>query len=257
MKRYLTKTEIQDRLYEILCHFADICEKNKLTYSLCGGTLLGAIRHKDFIPWDDDIDVFMPRPDYEKLIRLILTQKLLNEEYYLRCIENSTADLPFSKIVNSKTNLQIDIFPLDGLPANLDECFKILKKAKKLKLNLARSLSIMGAGENLFRDIFKIPVLLIPKIMGSAYYRNRLNSLAHQYDYNNSKNIAVIANSCGSGELIHRSAFENMVKVLFHGREFWAISEWDIYLSGMYGDYMKLPPENKRENHNVKVSIEE
>ena len=127
----LTLKEIQKIEFEILKEFAQFCAKHNLKYYLAGGTLLGAIRHKGFIPWDDDIDVCMPRKDYMYFINNF---DEWNRKLKVKCNYKSNIDAPFAKIVNldtiiySKyannnidTNICIDIFPVDGLPENLNE----------------------------------------------------------------------------------------------------------------------------------------
>src|SRR5690554_4415622 len=111
---------------EILNQIVKICNQNKLTYFLIGGTLLGAIRHKGFIPWDDDLDIAMPRKDYEKFLELC--QGYLGDEYYLHCSKTDPKYwLPFAKVrknntifeeksiqtINSHKGIYVDIFPLD------------------------------------------------------------------------------------------------------------------------------------------------
>lgn len=100
--KQLTGNEIKQVELEILLEFDAFCRKNHLTYSLCGGTLLGAIRHHGFIPWDDDIDVCMPRPDYEKLIRSFSPN---NNHLEIRSMMMKGFDAPFGKIVNKNISL--------------------------------------------------------------------------------------------------------------------------------------------------------
>ena len=100
----LSSDEIKETIFQILSEFADYCDKNNLRYFLSGGTLLGAIRHKGFIPWDDDIDVIMPRPDYERLHNLII-ESPISSRLYLRSYENGAADFPFAKIEDLNTEI--------------------------------------------------------------------------------------------------------------------------------------------------------
>ena len=121
---YLSPEEIKSSQLKILDYFVKVCEGNNLRYYLCGGTLLGAIRHKGFIPWDDDIDVFMPRPDYNALLKLEL-----QPPFQLRYFAKKNSLQPFIKIVDNSTMAKeknsslptaiwIDVFPIDGLFAN-------------------------------------------------------------------------------------------------------------------------------------------
>lgn len=138
MMKRLTANETKIEKLKILTEFDKLCKKYNLRYSLAGGTLLGAIRHKGFIPWDDDIDVCMPRIDYMKL------QKIFNNtsnEFKLVSNILENIDAPFSKIINEKfivisndnnSNLDkylwIDILPVDGLPNDKKMCERIYFK---------------------------------------------------------------------------------------------------------------------------------
>ena len=126
----LSLREIQLTELKILSVFSDFCNEHGLIYSLVGGTLLGAVRHKGFIPWDDDIDVGMPRPDYEKFIEMIEANgDLLNENIKVITDRGKNAILPYLKIVDKRieispkcneksNNIWIDVFPYDGCPEN-------------------------------------------------------------------------------------------------------------------------------------------
>ena len=135
--KILNGTEIKSIELEILKEFNAFCQKNNLRYNLAGGTLLGAIRHKGFIPWDDDIDVCMPRPDFCRLI-----SEYKGEDSKLKLVYRGIDgyDAPFAKIIRTDTfvknrfssretdkHLWIDIFPVDGLPENIEEVKKIYK----------------------------------------------------------------------------------------------------------------------------------
>ena len=258
MSKTLSLYEIQECLFDILTFFADLCDQNRLTYSLCGGTLLGAIRHQDFIPWDDDVDVFMPRPDYERLRKILSSMR--NDKYRLISIENRLSEFPFLKIIatnitikekysHGDQHLWIDIFPVDGMPDDYGMCAKILWEAQRMKQKLCLANAVIGKGKTPFRALVKIPAVILCKIRGGVYYGRKIEAFAQRYDFENSKNVASVVWSCGIGELLSKDSFTKLVSIPFHGKEFWAIAEWDNYLTAMYGDYMQLPPEDKRETH--------
>ncbi len=255
----LSSDGIKQIIFNILCEFDQYCADNNLYYSLCGGTLLGAIRHKGFIPWDDDIDVFMPRYDYMRLQKLV-KEMPFPKQYKLISYEEGTASFPFAKILDLNTKVEekcmtndeylwIDIFPVDGLSDDIEENKKILTEAHKNKNAYARSLAKFGEGTTIARAILKTPALIYHKLIGHEKYAANIHTLCTKYDFDHSDYVASISWAYGPGEMMRKEEFLQSVKVPFNGREFNAISCWDSYLTTMYGDYMKLPPENKRINH--------
>ena len=141
----LSLAEIQKAELDIMVVFDRVARENNLKYSLCAGTLLGAVRHKGFIPWDDDIDVTMPRPDYEKLLQLNREKSLWPQSLELCSFEDGTLNSPYMKLFDRTTkiveenysqddvrSLWIDIFPVDGVPADRKERVRHYRKALKL-----------------------------------------------------------------------------------------------------------------------------
>lgn len=253
----MTLREIQLAELDILIEFDKICKENDLKYSLCGGTMLGAIRHKGFIPWDDDIDVMMPRPDYERLKSLFND---INKQDNLQLLTKgkNKEDYPFMKLIDKRyvincpngdlsDNLWIDIFPVDGFPTEKEEAF--LKRVKKY-----RSLFVYNYYTWKSDSAFKNLLIKLYGVYAKAYGMDRalkkLNKLALCYDYLTSEYAGVISwGLYGVGEKVVKNEFENIVEVDFEGHKLSAMSCWDDYLHGIYGDYMQLPPENKRATH--------
>src|SRR3712207_1450255 len=133
----LTSDQIKKVELGILLELQRVCTEHHLRLYLCGGTLLGAVRHKGFIPWDDDIDVCLPRPDYEKLIRLS-RQGVFQKNFTVHCGENHNFQFPFLKVMDNRTRLNqeymldqeedglwVDVLPVDGLPENENELDRI------------------------------------------------------------------------------------------------------------------------------------
>ena len=165
----LSLKDLQHLELEIFKYFISLCEKYKLRYFLAGGTLLGAIRHKGFIPWDDDIDVLMPRTDYDRLQNI--GKKLCDKRYKLASFELGNLNYPFAKIFDTHTQIKkifdfdeteqqvwIDIFPLDGLPESDAETEKIFKKSLFMRDILKIQKSQDGSAKSTFKKIVK-PVL--------------------------------------------------------------------------------------------------
>lgn len=262
MKR-LSDSEVKQNIFEMLSAFADYCDQHGLRYYLCGGTLLGAIRHKDFIPWDDDVDVLMPRPDYIKLQQLYDRQPI-RTYYQLRCYGQENMPIPFGKIVDLRTRLVtkssdfdtaiwMDIFPMDGVPKEQKKCESLLMKAYRWKYMHGRTKIKIGTGKTRWKAIFKIPVLVVAHMIGRRRCTKRLDTLAKQYDFDECDYVAGITWSNGPCERMKKADFLPYDDKEFHGRMFHAPACWDTYLRGMYGDYMKLPPIDKRQSHNIEA----
>lgn len=140
MPDYLTPDEVKAEELSMLIEFDALCRREGLRYSLAGGTLLGAVRHKGFIPWDDDIDVSMPRPDFDKLVTLARFNKRSNDRIFEPYSNDWTHPI-FLKYINRRvavdahyengeSNLWIDVTPVEGLSDDYDEVEHIYKRAK-------------------------------------------------------------------------------------------------------------------------------
>ena len=212
----LNKNEIKKIELEILKHFTNICDSYGLRYFLAGGTLLGAVRHKGFIPWDDDIDVFMPRPDYEIFIHLF---EKINTSRYLKLShpwdnQNETyLHIPYLKIIDTRTikyekgcnkshgGLDIDVFPIDGLPKNELIC-KCLFFITNCLYKITLSLCIEQIKPDLNNKFKKIAVSLInatiqifsPKVRNpiSKKIAILINCLARLFDYEKAEYVGQI-----------------------------------------------------------------
>lgn len=259
----ITQSEAKQRLVKLLAKFADYCDANGLRYYLVGGTLLGAVRHKGFIPWDDDIDVGMPRPDYERFIEL----QNVSREIPIRCVENKNSEYPFAKIMDEETivkqpytkesetsSLWVDIFPFDGWAEDEKDAENDLKRQKGLRFLLVYAQTKAGMGTTRLRAIAKIPLVLFTKIIGGKRIASWINKISQKHEYNPSEWIGNFSwATVDLKERVPKEWFDERVRLPFEGYEFWAPQEWDKYLTQIYGDYMKLPPEDQRVNHNMEV----
>ena len=251
-------------LVEILDYFVSICEKNGLTYFLVYGTALGAYRHHGFIPWDDDLDVAMPREDYEALIKIMDNQP--NSDYQIQYYKNEPNwFLSFSKIRKSNTlfiedvsqnlynnnGIYIDIFPLDSL----NKCdFKFyLKKIivrylrHSLKFNSCRAL--YKSKENKVRyiidSLLSFPVSLIPKKKMISFYNRVCLSKVRRVD-------ATYISECDNevSMMIPADYYFPPCRIKFEDKEYNAPGKIELYLEKIYGKtYMQLPPINERHTH--------
>lgn len=249
MKKEVRLEEIKKIELEMLVAFDDFCIKKNLRYSLGGGTLLGAVRHKGFIPWDDDIDVMMPRADYE-----IFVSEFNNSEYNktmeLKAFEiDKTYKYPFAKICDKNTilleesveqvlGIYIDVFPIDGFDLNWKKVFRKYNLLKtKLNFHLCPSSS---------SRIKKFIKTIYLKFSSSEKLQEKIKKLVSKCDYETSEFRGVIIGTYGKKEIYDAFVFEDYVKLPFENKEFSCLKEYDKYLTQHYGDYMKLPPKEKQ-----------
>lgn len=265
--RQLSLKESQELSFQILEVFASFCLEHDLRYTLCGGTLLGAVRHGGFIPWDDDIDVFMPRPDYERMLDLTVRKNpIVNGRYLFQNAENGLPkpatrlqDLQtkiFGRMVKGETygcaGLWVDIIPLDGMPEShlklrtlfcLRDCLDTLNR---------QCFAVPGKGSSTLKGMLKCLTIPIARLIGSERLIKSLNTLSYRLDYSSSKYIGAISSGLyGVGERMERMEFEKYAEKEFEGHLFPVMGCWDSYLTGIYGDYMQLPPLEKRKTHEV------
>ena len=261
----LTLEDLHNLSLEILKDVHAFCEKENIRYTLAYGTLIGALRHKGFIPWDNDIDICMPRPDYEKFIRTYKSDKFdiaytgNGSKYdcliaYARVFDTKRTIAKNAHWIAEPVGVWIDIFPLDGVPDKFDE-FKtqynnlheewekiIPKKIQfqrishcegiknKLKLIHNKLRKKNGLGGHKMQKEFNKKIAKIPFEKANFWSQ-----------------LAVMDN--GPVEHFPTDMFNERIPISFEGAQFFTIKDYDKLLRAVYGDYMQLPPENEREPH--------
>lgn len=259
-RQQLSLSEIKNIELEILRRFAKCCDENNFRYYLCGGTLLGAIRHKGFIPWDDDIDVLMPRPDYIKF----LEKNADTQQFNVGTIWNKSANIPFAKIFDVTTkidqkysncinmeHLWIDIFPMDGLPDEDKRCIWLYKKARFYRKMLSLSEAKYGTGTTLAKKVVKSIMYPLARLIGSERWVTLLDRYAQQYEFEKCENVGGVVWGYGPQERMKKEEYIPYIEVEFEGHKFHAPKCYDKYLRNLYGDYNQLPPQNQRLNHSM------
>ncbi|HJC95303.1 MAG TPA: LicD family protein [Candidatus Phocaeicola gallinarum] len=237
----------------ILAKVDQFCEENNLRYSLGGGTLLGAVRHKGFIPWDDDIDIMMPRPDYDKFVH-----NFNGYDKDLTCaaheIDKNFIQI-FAKVYNNKTLLKeqslqdplgifIDVFPIDGFPSDERTVTKYVRKITFLR----KLLQIKNLDNKLrWKRIIAKSILYFFPV---NYLQKRMQKAIKEYPFEESLYAGATCGRYKEKERYQRDVFEKYTTLDFENRKFKVIKEYDLYLKQHYGDYMKLPPvEEQVGNH--------
>lgn len=268
----LTQQEIRTRLVQMLDDFLAYCKKHNLTCFLVGGTLLGAIRHQGFIPWDDDIDVGIPRDDYEKLRKLVRTEPI-GEHYTFASGDDGNYSSPYGQMIDTDTvlrrasteyllesavtgHLYIDIFPVDGYPDSEKETARFIRRVTFLRKAVKYSRSKFGRGTSGFRLMLKFFPILITRLLGNRFLVRRMVREVSKYPYVSANYIGISANALyGVGERYRKDRAFPLVEVPFEGKQYPAVACYDEYLKGIYGDYMKLPPKEKRKSHHIQVYL--
>ena len=246
MKKQLSLDEIKEVELQILIEFRRICNELGLRYYLSGGTLLGAIRHKGFIPWDDDIDLAMPRSDFNKLIEF--SRSYQNDTYKFLFFSQTGTLLPYAKFVNIKTHIDakyaedemqqhlwLDIMPMDGLPEDLNEVARIYKKAEYYRKIIGLCNAKLGEGKSAVKKLAKYVLKPLALIYGKERAIANLNKLAMKYDYDSAKYVGAITwGLYGEAEKILKADIDKRYQVTFENEQFDSFSCWDSYLTALY-----------------------
>lgn len=261
--QYLSLGEIKQIELDILIKFDAFCKKENLYYTLAGGTLLGAIRHKGFIPWDDDIDVIMSRDDYNRFLK-VFTEKNLSGSLSLLKPGDKEYYYPFAKLCDNKTFVQmenntsmhgiwVDIFPADDLPKDELVLKKLFKKARFWRAVIISMTTRFSGEKSIKKRIAKSLLMIFANIIGKEKVVQKSSKLSQIYNGTNSEYLGVVVWGYGSGERMNKGKFFSACKVKFENHFFNAPSCWHEYLEGIYGNYMQLPPEEERKAHHLKA----
>lgn len=271
---------LHKKLFETLCFLDRVCREQGLAYYLAYGSLLGAVRHQGFIPWDDDVDVWMPRDDFMKLLeylRLHNTDErfVLNEgkykpkgdrpsEFQIRVLDTQTKISRQYAGTRIEAYLWIDIFALDQVPAAKKGQY--LKKFKRelLMYKIARCKNFLIVDNSMFGKVNKAIYVLHNKFgmfknclkeekhqasVVKALTRYQTSSAAKDMEY-----FSYAAVYLGKPEkcFFKKEWFSKPVELQFDGKSFYSPENWDAILKTLYNDYMKLPPEHEKYSHSVK-----
>lgn len=260
----MTLKDIQDVSLYIMKHIHDFCIKNNIKYSLGYGSMIGAVRHNGFIPWDDDMDIIMPRPDYDRFIQLYCD----NEEFRLLAPEKQNSLKPYARLCEIKrtkavvrlpwfegeVGLWIDIFPIDGVDEiaekrNVDNQ-RLIKLNKDLKHKRA-SMIKLSIHSSLMWNLRVFAHMVVHSHFDKKRLLDEIVFLMKKHSYESSR-------FCGNlgftgyikRECLDKDIFERVILHPFEDAEFFILKEYDKNLRNYYGDYMKLPPvENQIPGH--------
>lgn len=266
--------KLQLTILDIIKLFAQICEKHHLRYFMVGGTMLGAIRHKGFIPWDDDVDMGMPRPDYEKFLKIV--KKELPQGYsFLNYKSNKEYKRYFSRIVNNNVeiynasntkeiveNAWLDIFPYDGMPKS-----KLGQKVHFWYTTGWRLLYHMSCFDELVnlnrpgRPGYQqaiINFLHVTKLghnLNTKKLMRRIEKNLCKYDYDKSDTLVSFFGAYMTKEIIDKSLLGKLTYYQFEDTKFLGAQHYDAFLTHFYGNWKKPPSDTQKDKHNIKKIV--
>jgi lipopolysaccharide cholinephosphotransferase len=247
----LTIKEIQEIETDMTKEFAEICDRNEITYFLAYGSVLGAIRHQNQIPWDPDSDVLVPNNQFEKLIKTL--RRELSDKYFLDYHDinnNYTATFPRIGLKGYSTmTLHVDVFRLIGVPDNTQKQIEFINRLKKLCLiHFHKQISTAYRGK--MTNIRKLKNL-INKIINIPYslekVRKEFDQLCSLYSYDNSVFVTNPTWVYGSKDILEKKIYGKGLKVKYSEIDVMVPVNHQEYLTHYYGDYMELPPKEERE----------
>ena len=268
----LNLNEIKKIELDALIYLDKICKENNIKYYLSSGTLLGAVKYKGFIPWDDDIDIVLLRKDYLKLID-ILSKK--NDRYKILSIYNKKDYYyPFAKLIDTKTTLienakkikdmgvYIDIFPMDGYKTenikkeiyDLRILRNLMVRRYRIKNCIRDNFDYMNFNKTKvkykkIKDIVYAFIDYITLPLGYNFYAKLYDKKISSIDIDNSKYIGVRVGNFGYKEAFLKEDIIKQDVYEFEGYKFTSFKNYDLYLSNKYGDYKKEPNDNQKKTH--------
>lgn len=262
----LTLGEIQEKSVKILYALDSICRQEGIKYFLAYGTLLGAVRHDGFIPWDDDIDVMMPRKDYERFEEYC---KNNSEELYPLALFSQETESRYPYVIDRFCDtrysikrddekdcgmgLFVDIYPLDGMGNNINEAIEIERRAHPLSSMFCQSSKKyirIGKTKKKRKIIARYMKFIYAKLRGKYYFGKKLAAISKQYSYDDSDYVGcVVWRTYDERDIYKKEWVDELIEHKFEEKMLMIPKHYDSILSKVYGDYMTLPQAEKRVPH--------
>lgn len=261
----LSLQDIKEIELSLLEQFHSICQDQGFRYSLTGGSLIGAVRHQGFIPWDDDIDVFMPRPDYDRFIKYcyrrelpfrLITYETVKGYNGLSAKLSDLSTIILDDVVaeNYEMGVNIDLFPIEGLGNSKKEALKLYNKTvwqRELVVAAAWKKYFRSKTHSLFIEPIRLIMFFFSRFVDPKKLLRGIDAENRSYSFDDCLYAGDIAGNYRKKEIMEKRVFETFIDVEFEGRMFKAIENYHEFLTNIYGDYMILPPEEKRMTHHT------
>lgn len=265
----LSFSEVQQTSLGVLKAITDVCDHQGFRYSLAYGTLIGAVRHHGFIPWDDDIDIWMPRPDYDRLMTYLeQNEESLLPYKALNVFKNKDYPHMITRIIDTRTTIDVvnekecglgvfvDVLVLDGVGNDYEKALEIMKKARKnssLLFLSARRYYHFGNTKGWKKRLLKIPAFIYTHLRSKMHYMKKAMAMVDGLDYENSQYVGVVrwCTYSPKRETFKKEWFDQVIKMQFDKYEFYVTKHYHEVLTQLYGDYMQLPPEEDRTHHHL------
>lgn len=262
-KRMLTKEEIRAVQMAIMREIDGICRKNGWTYQVMYGTLLGAVRHRGFIPWDDDIDIVLRRREYDRLVAYIKSEE--NTCPWLRVLDSSVPGYyyPFAKAVDKRTvakmagnttvhGVWVDVFPQENLPDNLWKANLMLDVCYLLReVTLAMTTDFASPGRRRQNEGRKRLLHAAACVIGKKNICRLYEALAQRYKDKETSYIGTAFSPYRRRERFKKEWFAKCERYPFEDAAWTGPAAYDEILRQLYGDYWQLPPPEKRRTHQI------
>lgn len=255
--------EIKQIQLRLLDEVARFCDENGISYWLDAGTMLGAVRHKGYIPWDDDIDLGMLRPDYERFIRSFRPS---DQSISVQCIETDKKFCyPYAKILDHRTVLyepdlsgkkscvNIDLFVYDNAPDNENTIKRMFRRRDRLHLLEQTRYNSFTPSGNILRRLGVCCFRMLLKFLPKNYFAKALLRNATRFADQETKCIGSFLNY--SNLICDKAAVDRRIEQAFEGKTYKIPVGYDRWLRSAYGNYMEMPPKEQRKTHHQYIAF--
>lgn len=254
----MTSEEFKAECLLILSEVDAFCKHNNINYSLAYGTMIGAIRHKGFIPWDDDIDILMLREDYDRFVSMF-NQKASGRFYVASSESDCQFPYAFAKICDNHTicndygydkhGVGIDLFPIDKLPMDDKQLKELVDSQHRIWYIFMIKMLKWRKDRSFAKNVFAVVSAFFARMIPYSYLHKKLKANTLKYKDILDYRLGCLYSPYGMKDAMDKSIFSDFISVDFEDYKFSCLNHYDDYLRHLYGDYMKLPPVDQQVSH--------